>query len=627
MHRQHVNRLTPANESETMVRSKARAASGSSVPWGSSSNGHYNPHHHSNHATSMIPPMNTATLFVVILTAVPSYFLGSLSSLYAGLDCSSQSSAMSADSLERRVQERLAQSGCSVSSGTAVDSSSSPTLFPEATMGNYMVGMARINKTDLTSFLDLGVPIDEPKPGILEATIIYNNKKAMPHALNGNMPLLGAQDALKNCDFLNVILMHDAAKSSQCTAIIPQYESYHIQKWMRIDSPDSDNGKDMVLNSAAPLSLVSRNHQATGLKGQFRPPAVNYTRTAWNMLETYFNSIDDVLADLKPILARIALDNTVIVLVCNFGHSELLVNFVCSAHRRGLDTSNIIVFATDQETADLVASLGLTAYYDYRNFGLIPTGAARRYGDARFVAMMMAKVLCVLGPSMLGYNILFQDVDIVWYKNPMEYFHNNNDPAIRNFDVFFQDDGQHSTRYAPWSANSGFYYVKANDRSLHFLLTILTATDMILRTDSHQQALIAVMSEHASLYGLRVKVLNRELDEFPGGYQFHQKSGKYMRDLFAGAKNPIIFHMSWTNDKTNKLRFFKQMGEWYVQPTCIGKNVTDIPGADTNVPGSMVSACCAAEPLISCHWADKPSVIPCKKSPFIDKGKRPSFWK
>ena len=83
-----------------------------------------------------------------------------------------------------------------------------------------------------------------------------------------------------------------------------------------------------------------------------------------------------------------------------------------------------------------------------------------------------------------------------------------------------------------------------------------------MKTDSHQQALVAVMSEHASLYGLRVKVLSRDEDDFPGGYHFHQKTGKYMRAFFKGEKNPYIFHMSWTKNKDNKLLFLKQLGQW-----------------------------------------------------------------
>ena len=77
--------------------------------------------------------------------------------------------------------------------------------------------------------------------------------------------------------------------------------------------------------------------------------------------------------------------------------------------------------------------------------------------------------------------------------------------------------------------------------------------DLVLKTDSHQQALVAVLSEHASLYGLRVKVLSRDEDDFPGGYHYHQKTGKYMRAFFEGEKKPYIIHMSWTKVNSTSL--------------------------------------------------------------------------
>jgi hypothetical protein len=52
--------------------------------------------------------------------------------------------------------------------------------------------------------------------------------------------------------------------------------------------------------------------------------------------------------------------------VCNFGQSELLLNFACNARAKGLDIGNVLVFATDQETKTLAESVGLTAYFDER---------------------------------------------------------------------------------------------------------------------------------------------------------------------------------------------------------------------------------------------------------------------
>ena len=37
--------------------------------------------------------------------------------------------------------------------------------------------------------------------------------------------------------------------------------------------------------------------------------------------------------------------------------------------------------------------------------------------------MMYAKVIAAQTVNYLGYNILFQDVDIIWYKDPFTLFH------------------------------------------------------------------------------------------------------------------------------------------------------------------------------------------------------------
>ena len=253
----------------------------------------------------------------------------------------------------------------------------------------------------------------------------------------------------------------------------------------------------------------------------------------------------------------------------------------------------------------------------------MPVEAAHHYGDRKFTAMMMAKVICVQMITALKYNILFQDVDIVWYKDPIQYFENN----LPEFDMLFQDDGGHTVRYAPYSANSGFYYVRHNRRTEYFFAALLLNGDVILETDSHQQALIALMNEHVSLYGLRVKVFSRDEDDFPGGYHFHQKTGKYLRAFFNGEKHPYIFHMSWTTNKDNKLLFLQQMGDWYVNEQCVHKKNTEIDyGGEASAGTKYLQTCCSAEPIIKCHYKDKPSIIPCKDSPNIDDGK-PSWWK
>ena len=141
---------------------------------------------------------------------------------------------------------------------------------------------------------------------------------------------------------------------------------------------------------------------------------------------------------------------------------------------------------------------------------------------------------------------------------------------------------------------------------------------------SHQQALAALLDEHSSLTGLRVKTLAGL--NFPGGYHFHRKKEiGFMKDIVTGKHVPYLMHMSWTTNKDNKLLFLKQMGLWYAHPVCeSGGGVNE---AKKLKDGERLdSACCSAKPLISCHYRDKPSIIPCNDSPMVDKGKTKPFW-
>jgi hypothetical protein len=278
-----------------------------------------------------------------------------------------------------------------------------------------------------------------------------------------------------------------------------------------------------------------------------------------------------------------------------------------------------LLFATDQVTHDLAKSLGITSVYIDSIFAAMPKNAARQYADHTFRDMMVAKVYCIQMVSMLGYDILFQDVDVVWYQNPIPWFHNKTNPQY-GFDMYFQDDGNHALFYAPYSANTGFYYVRNNERTRYFFNSFLMLGDRILSSGSHQIPLIAHLSEQASLHGLRVKTWDRNRKEFPGGFTFHTLKLKgFMKDLVSAgesaARDTYIFHMSWTDSKVNKIKFYQQMGEWYLEETCASRSFSEIKGKD----------CCTAAPIVTCHYRDKPSKIPCKDSPPIDKGKA-SWW-
>ena len=487
-------------------------------------------------------------------------------------------------------------------------------------------GISKIPRQDFLMNFDYGTPSSDATAPVL---MIHHGESSLPitnpdsSKLSTSIVDMSAKDATENCDFMHVVTVpnrHDR----MCTAIVQNYENWHVQKWMKRKLSGGP------LDTSEPLRVVNRAMDGQGRR-HFRVPEGGTIRKHWKILQTYFENFDAVVEELKPIARKVAVDNTIIVMTCNKGQSELLMNFVCNAKAKGLDVSNVLVFPTDQETMDLAEGLGLTTFHDEKNFGALPKGEAKRYGDLTFTAMMFAKVVCVQLINHLGYDLLFQDVDVVWYKNPLEYFHNKEN-EFYNFDMYYQDDGAHTQRYAPYSANSGFYYVRNTPETRYFFVSLLYAGDIIITSKSHQQALIQIMTEHASQFGLKVKVLKREMEEFPGGWHYHSRKMKnYMKGIAGGDIVPYIFHMSWTTNKDNKIKYFQQMGEWYTSQTCIQSTKKAILGGESDQgkgngeDGVLFQPCCMAEPEIVCHYRDKPSKVPCKDSPPIDKG-RPSFW-
>jgi len=494
--------------------------------------------------------------------------------------------------------------------------------FPD-TIKKLVMDYSTVPRDNFNDLLKVGVPMDPTKDGSEEVLVLYTDPRTVPYKAgkegnpdNGIKHSLDAEHALENCHTVKVILQEPAQKKRQCIAIVPQWESFHVHKFMRM--PKKSDGKQVSVEY--PLRYVSRSLMDNGKDSQV-PTWKRHIEPSYDALVDYLKHLDTSLKQLEPLLKN-AIDshksaegtseimkksNTVVVMVSNKGQSHLFHNFVCNARSKGLDLSRIIMFATDEHTHKLAQDLGITVVYDKEIFGSMPENAAGRYGDKIFSMMMMAKVYCVHLVMSLGYDVLFQDVDVVWKQNPLEYLEIE---ESREWDMIFQDDGSRQARYAPYSPNTGFYFVRNNDVTTYFFNNLLKKGDLIAATKSHQAALSAQIAEFVSWKGMRVKTWTKLGDTlFPGGVEFHN-SKDYMKRMISGDIKPYIFHMSWTQNKDNKKLFYEQLAEWYLKGEDSGCNGLD---------------CCVAEPIITCHFKDKPSKIPCNDSPPIDKNGK-SFW-
>jgi len=208
---------------------------------------------------------------------------------------------------------------------------------------------------------------------------------------------------------------------------------------------------------------------------------------------------------------------------------------------------------------------------------------------------------------------------IFWQK--LDYF-NELKKENDGFDVYFQNDGSTSLRFRPLSANSGFFFVRNNERTKNLFKSLLIGGDRVLQWASQQSAFNTILDEHISLFGLRVKILPKYEGNFLGGQHFHEQKN-FMKEILEGKKKPFIFHMSWTLNKQNKINFFQQLGEWFLHDSCIQSMRLGVLPIKNGI--SLMTECCLIKPNITCHYRDKPSKISCAHKDPIDKGK-PSFW-
>lgn len=421
-------------------------------------------------------------------------------------------------------------------------------LLPKS-LRHFVTGIVRVSKGDFMNTYDQGVP-QNPDTDELEALILYNKKDALPSDEatrkraqgQGNpsqgLPLLSAKTATENCHTMNIVLTNNPSNTNQCLVLVgSQYQSYHIDRWMRRKL------KHGPLDATQPLRLSTRAFTAAG-KEEFYPPSEYHVTEHQERLMTYFQVAPQLKSRLRTMLEAMG-TKTVVVLTSNFGQSELLINFACNSRSKGFSLNNVIVFPTDLETKELSEGMGLNTFYDEHLMASVPKKEARYYGDTIFTGVMFSKVVCVQLVNELGYDVLFQDVDLVWFKDPLSYFH---DQSLPQFDMYFQDDGSRQERYAPLSANTGFYYVRSNSKTKHFFRHLLYSADLVAAWKSHQQVLIQLLNENRSLLSLSVKVFAKELEEFPGGLHYHRKTN-LMKKIMRGESKAYIFHMSWTENK------------------------------------------------------------------------------
>jgi hypothetical protein len=256
--------------------------------------------------------------------------------------------------------------------------------------------------------------------------------------------------------------------------------------------------------------------------------------------------------ELAALLENHHRDRTVLAMTLNRGFTDLLLNWVESCDRHHLEIRSwTLIAAMDKETAELFERQGFTVFVPVPDYGSPDPRAANRYGDVIFSSMMFPKTALVQDLLCLGYDVLFQDVDVVWRKDPCDFLLH---PDRRMLDAQFMYDGPNGF-YAPLHANSGFFHLRNTPRSRAFWQVVHDNLDKVLSYGS-QQRVVNMTLVHHYFQGLRLDVLPEA--EFANGHLFTN------RNVSRLPTDPYVIHNSWTDNLEHKMEKYRLAGIWYL---------------------------------------------------------------
>ena len=294
----------------------------------------------------------------------------------------------------------------------------------------------------------------------------------------------------------------------------------------------------------------------------------------------HFDGPNGIRAQLADMLQRrgVRAGADVVAMAINEGEIDLFLNFACSCRLHNISTSNVLVFAGSREIVTMIESTGAMGLY-HEGYSAVSKKPSTDYLDRPFVDMMWYKAFSIYLVLHMKVNVLFQDVDLVWFRDPFPVFHDWHgkasgdgrgpvvpmSPPDKPIEAFFSDDAQRSLRYSPFYANSGFYYLRSSPRTEYFAWSIMTIYDAVQALGSHQNVLTTRLVEGLALAAERTVIL--PLNAFPGGVHYHHDHA-YMRRLERKQEHPYVFHMCWTQGKPDKLVYLRKAHMWYLKDAC-----------------------------------------------------------
>lgn len=173
------------------------------------------------------------------------------------------------------------------------------------------------------------------------------------------------------------------------------------------------------------------------------------------------------LDELKNLLKKTATsNNTIIITTLNDAWAEpnSMFDLLLESFRIGNQTQrflkHLVVVALDQKAYDRCLKVHSHCYY--LSTDGVDFSEEAYFMGADYLKMMWRRIDFLRTILDLGYNFLFTDADIMWFRDPFPHFHKDGDFQIA-CDYFWGNPNDLNNL-----PNGGFTYVKSNNKTIEF---------------------------------------------------------------------------------------------------------------------------------------------------------------
>lgn len=263
---------------------------------------------------------------------------------------------------------------------------------------------------------------------------------------------------------------------------------------------------------------------------------------------------------MQSVVERVIINNTIILSAVNYGYRGIMMNWVCNMRHLGI--TNYVIAALDADLYKFAYTRSLPTYLENTIFQGLNASiiSDASYGTDSFKQLTKMKSRVVVRILKEGYNVVWTDSDIIYFKNPLQHM------WAYNADLSIQTNApDNEPMNGRRRLNSGLYLARSNAATIQAFDDIIKFASKSRMSEQPcfydvlcgKEGQMAEGDDTCRYNGMVVKLLDRHV--YPNGITdgiWDVPAGKIPERF----PNLFILHNNWVKGADGKRQRFEKHG-------------------------------------------------------------------